>query len=89
MLDAVGIADMDALVQETIPESIRLDQPLDLPPPLSEVKVIEHLRTLADQNQVVRSLIGLGYHDCVTPPCHSTQCLGKPRLVHSVPHLSS
>ena len=78
MLDAVGIADMDALVQETIPESIRLDQPLDLPPPLSEVKVIEHLRTLADQNQVVRSLIGLGYHDCVTPPVIQRNVLENP-----------
>jgi glycine dehydrogenase len=32
MLEAVGASSLDALIDEVIPGSIRLDRPLDLPP---------------------------------------------------------
>ncbi len=67
MLDAVGAASLEALVEETVPASIRLDTPLDLPPPMTEDEVLAHLRTLAAKNRVATSCIGLGYYDCHTP----------------------
>ncbi len=67
MLRVVGASSLDALVDEAIPASIRLDRPLDLPAPEREHDFLERLRTIAAKNQVFRSFIGLGYHDCVTP----------------------
>src|SRR6185295_19349786 len=67
MLGAVGAASLDALMDEAIPESIRLTAPLNLPPPESEHQYLRRLGSLAQRNQVFRSYIGLGYHDTFTP----------------------
>jgi glycine dehydrogenase len=67
MLGAVGAASLDALMDQAIPESIRLTAPLNLPPPESEHQYLRRLGHLAHQNQVFRSYIGLGYHDTFTP----------------------
>ena len=58
---------LDELVGETVPGGIRLAEPLDLPAPLSEPHALAELREKAAENQVFRSFIGMGYHDCVTP----------------------
>ncbi|HKE82235.1 MAG TPA: aminomethyl-transferring glycine dehydrogenase [Vicinamibacterales bacterium] len=67
MLAIVGAPSLDALIDETIPSSIRLTTPLNLPPPESEHQYLRRLGQLAHQNQVFRSYIGLGYHDTFTP----------------------
>jgi glycine dehydrogenase len=67
MLQTIGVASLDALVDEAIPASIRLTQPLDLPPPESEHEYLRKLTHLARGNKVFRSYIGLGYHDTITP----------------------
>ncbi len=67
MLAAIGVPSLDALIDETIPASIRLDRPLALPEPESEQAVLAHLRALAAKNQVFRSYLGMGYYGCVTP----------------------
>jgi glycine dehydrogenase len=67
MLAAVGAPSLDALMDEAIPASIRLTTPLNLPPPESEHQYLRRLGHLAHQNQVLRSYIGLGYHDTFTP----------------------
>jgi glycine dehydrogenase len=67
MLRVVGAASLDALMGEAIPASIRLDRPLDLPAPEREYDFLQRLRKIAAKNQMFRSFIGLGYHDCVTP----------------------
>ena len=77
MLATVGAASLDDLVVETVPSSI-LDETLDLPPALSEVKVVERLRELADKNTVMPSLLGLGYHDTITPPIIQRKVLENP-----------
>ena len=68
MLEAVGYPSLDALAAATLPTSIALAKPLDLGPPLGEHQLLEELKTLASENQVMRSFIGMGYYDCVTPP---------------------
>ncbi len=67
LLEVVGAPSMDALIDEAIPSRIRLKAPLDLPPGQSEHRFLSELRTLAAKNQVLRSFIGLGYYDCITP----------------------
>jgi glycine dehydrogenase len=67
MLDVVGAASLDALIDEAIPSRIRLDAPLDLPNGTSEQAFLRDLRGIAAKNRLFRSYIGLGYADCVTP----------------------
>src|SRR5436305_1645740 len=68
MLQAMGVASLDALVGETVPKSIRLTRPLDLGPGLSEAALLERARELGHENEVWRSFLGMGYSDCITPP---------------------
>ncbi len=77
MLATVGVPSLAQLVAETVPSSIISDD-LDLPPALSETEVIERLRDIADRNQVMTSLIGLGYHDTITPPVIQRNVLESP-----------
>ena len=77
MLATIGAATLDDLVAETIPGSI-VDTDLDLPPALSEGQTIEKLRELASKNVVMTSLIGLGYHDTITPPVIQRNVLENP-----------
>jgi glycine dehydrogenase len=67
MLKVLGVASMDALVAETVPETIRLGRPLDLPAPSSEEQALAELKGKAATNRILRSFIGMGYHDCHTP----------------------
>lgn len=77
MLTTVGAASLDELIDDIIPEAI-FNTSLDLPDALSESEVIERLRAYADRNEVVTSLIGLGYHDTITPPVIQRNVLENP-----------
>ncbi|MDA9837611.1 aminomethyl-transferring glycine dehydrogenase [Luminiphilus sp.] len=68
MATSVGFQSVDELIATAVPDSIKLDQPLDLPTALTENEALLKLRTYADQNKVVRSCIGMGYYDTITPP---------------------
>ncbi len=67
MLDTIGAASMETLIDEAIPSRIRLTTPLNLPAGQPEHEYLRSLRGVAAKNQLHRSYIGLGYHDCVTP----------------------
>ncbi len=67
MLAALGQRSLDDLVAAAVPAGIRSTDGLDLPAARSETEALADLRALADRNQVVTSMIGLGYHDTVTP----------------------
>ncbi|MGD2101635.1 MAG: aminomethyl-transferring glycine dehydrogenase [Acidimicrobiia bacterium] len=77
MLATVGVASLDELISETVPPGI-LDTELDLPSALSEPEVIARLREMASKNRVMPSLIGLGYHDTITPPVILRNVLESP-----------
>ncbi|MCB0070783.1 MAG: aminomethyl-transferring glycine dehydrogenase [Caldilineaceae bacterium] len=68
MLAAIGVGSLDELIDKTVPASIRLARPLNLPPARGESAVLAELAELAAQNQVYRSFIGTGYYDTLTPP---------------------
>nr|WP_244396154.1 aminomethyl-transferring glycine dehydrogenase [Afipia carboxidovorans] len=67
MLETVGAPSLDALIDEALPAAIRLNRPLDLPPPASEADALTHMRELAAQNQIFTSLIGQGYSGTILP----------------------
>ncbi|NEQ31214.1 MAG: aminomethyl-transferring glycine dehydrogenase [Leptolyngbya sp. SIO4C5] len=78
MLAALGYDSLDALMTAAIPADIRLQQPLQLAPGLSEQAALAKLKTIAQQNQVFRSFIGLGYHNCITPAVIQRNVLENP-----------
>ena len=67
MLAIVGAPSVEALLDEAIPPAIRRRDPLPLPPAEREHDYLARLWTVASQNQVFRSFIGLGYYDTITP----------------------
>jgi glycine dehydrogenase len=67
MLKVIGSPSLDALMEEAIPASIRLPQPMAEAAPETEHGFLARLRTISRKNRPMRSLIGLGYSGCVTP----------------------
>ncbi|MDX3195825.1 aminomethyl-transferring glycine dehydrogenase [Streptomyces sp. MN03-5084-2B] len=69
ILDVIGVASLDDLAERAVPASLRQSaEPLELPPAASEAQALAELRELASRNRVTAAMIGLGYHDTVTPP---------------------
>jgi glycine dehydrogenase len=78
MLAALGMPSLDALTDATVPADIRFRRSLDLPFNRGEKEVLDELKRLASANRVYRSLIGMGYYDCVTPPVIQRNILENP-----------
>ena len=78
MLEAVGCASLDTLIDATVPEVIRRREPLDLPAPLDEHAALAEIRTLATQNKPQPTYLGMGYHNCHTPPVILRNILENP-----------
>ncbi|MFE1599681.1 aminomethyl-transferring glycine dehydrogenase [Methylobacterium sp. ID0610] len=68
MLQRVGAASLDALIDETLPPDIRQHEPIEFGRPLTERRVIERMRAVANKNRLLVSLIGQGYHGTTMPP---------------------
>uniref|UniRef100_A0A8C7NPD8 Aromatic amino acid beta-eliminating lyase/threonine aldolase domain-containing protein n=1 Tax=Oncorhynchus mykiss TaxID=8022 RepID=A0A8C7NPD8_ONCMY len=56
------------LIEDTVPESIRIQRSMKMDDPLCENQVLEHLQKIASKNKVWRSYIGMGYYNCSVPP---------------------
>jgi len=78
MLKELNLAGMDELIEKTVPSAIRLQRPLDIGEASSEYSVLNQLRDLASKNKILRSFIGMGYHDCITPPVIQRNILENP-----------
>lgn len=78
MLEALGLAGMDALIEKTVPASIRTPVPLDIGDAKSEYEVLRLLRGLASRNAIFRSFIGMGYSGCITPAVIQRNILENP-----------
>jgi glycine dehydrogenase len=77
MLQAVGAASLDELIDQTVPKSIRQALPLGWAP-LSEHELLARMRDVAAKNRVMTSLIGQGYYGTVTPPAIQRNILENP-----------
>ena len=78
MLEKIGYASFDELIEDALPASIRYYQPLNLGKPQTESEMLADLRQIAAQNQVSRSFIGMGYYNCITPPVIQRNILENP-----------
>lgn len=89
MLESLGFNHIDELISKAVPNAIRLKGPLKLKntearggagelAPTSEFEALRDLHTLAQQNQVFRSFIGMGYAACITPPVIQRGILENP-----------
>ena len=67
MLSLLGMRSLEELSEATVPTDIRLRKKLDLPHHRGELAVLQEIRSIATENKVYRSLIGMGYYDCITP----------------------
>ncbi|MEI7618272.1 MAG: aminomethyl-transferring glycine dehydrogenase [Actinomycetota bacterium] len=78
MLATLGLTSIDELLDATVPGSIRMGRPLDLPEGASVTDALAELQALADQNVVRTSLIGMGYYGTTTPPVILRNVLENP-----------
>ena len=67
MLATLGLQSLEELSEATVPADIRVRKELELPLHRGERAVLEEIRSIAAENRIYRSLIGMGYHDCLTP----------------------
>jgi glycine dehydrogenase len=78
MLAVLGFESLDALTGAVVPEDIQLSKELDLGEPRGEREVLAALRELSRKNELRRSYLGMGYHDCITPPVILRNILENP-----------
>ncbi|WP_414581691.1 aminomethyl-transferring glycine dehydrogenase [Scytonema sp. PCC 10023] len=78
MLEVLGYTTVDKLIDQAVPQAIRLSRPLELPEAQSEYAALTKLKEIASKNQVFRSFIGMGYYDCITPPVIARNILENP-----------
>src|SRR5690606_12684131 len=68
MLARIGVPSVEALIDQAVPKSIRLDRPLSLPAPATEAEALAELSAMMSRNTVMKSFIGAGYHGVEVPP---------------------
>ena len=78
MFKVLGVKDLDELIDQTVPKSIRQAEPLDFGKPKSERELLYHMRQVALKNKVFTTMIGQGYYGTVTPPAIQRNILENP-----------
>jgi glycine dehydrogenase len=78
MLDVVGVDSVDELIDQTVPNTIRLQTTLDLDQPLSEQEFLDHIYALGAKNKVFKSYIGMGYNPSNLPAVIQRNILENP-----------
>ncbi|MFY0678607.1 MAG: aminomethyl-transferring glycine dehydrogenase [Neptuniibacter sp.] len=67
MLSSLGYKSLNELITQTVPDSIRLDDALDMEGSVSEAGTLKYLKQLASKNVVNKSYIGMGYNNTLVP----------------------
>ncbi|EAR61892.1 aminomethyl-transferring glycine dehydrogenase [Neptuniibacter caesariensis] len=67
MLKELGVADLDQLITQTVPEDILVKSPINLPDSRTEEEVLTYLKSVAAKNKINTSMIGMGYTDTIVP----------------------
>jgi len=67
MLEKIGAASLDQLIDETVPAAIRLKGSLDLPRGMNEYQYLGHIKGIAAKNKLFKTFIGQGYYNTITP----------------------
>lgn len=67
MLETIGVANMEELIDSTVPPTIRMKKPLNLPAAMSENDYLSHIKEISLKNKIFQNYIGQGYYDTITP----------------------
>ena len=78
MLQTIGLNSIEELINFSVPKSIRSKKKLNIGDGVSETRLIEKLKTIAEKNVIMKSYIGMGYYDCITPPVIQRNILENP-----------
>lgn len=78
MLEIIGVSSIDELIDQTIPASIRMREALDLPQGMNEYEYLTHIKKIGEKNKILRSYIGLGYYNTITPGVIQRNVLENP-----------
>ncbi|MEO0852370.1 MAG: aminomethyl-transferring glycine dehydrogenase, partial [Cyanobacteria bacterium J06648_11] len=78
MLAAVGVESSDELLGRAVPDAIRLRQELQLQRGCSEREALAEIKAIASENEIWRSLLGMGYSNCITPAVIQRNVLENP-----------
>lgn len=78
MLSEIGIDTLEDLIETAVPSAILNTTPLEMPASRTESDVLAELRQMAAANTPMKSLIGTGYYDCITPPVVLRNVLENP-----------
>ena len=78
MIQTIKVDSLDQLINETVPDNIRLKSELDLEPAMSEYEYLAHIKELSEKNKVFKSYIGLGYHEAIVPSVIQRNILENP-----------
>ncbi|MGB5067483.1 MAG: aminomethyl-transferring glycine dehydrogenase [Albidovulum sp.] len=78
MFKVLGVKDLDELIDQTIPKSLRQKEPLDFGKAMSERELLWFMRQVAKKNTVFTSMIGQGFYGTVCPPAIQRNILENP-----------
>ena len=78
MLDFLGVSDMECLLDQVVPSNIRRQSEMKIDEGLSELAALKKLRNLARENKRLKSYIGQGYYNTITPPVIQRNILENP-----------
>ena len=78
MLDYLGVDDMESLLKQVVPSNIRRQSEMAIDEGLSELAALKKLRNLARENKRLKSFIGQGYYNTITPPVIQRNILENP-----------
>lgn len=67
MLKELALDSIEQMIDRTVPDNIRLPQPMQLAKPQSEVEMLASLKEMASKNKVNKSYIGQGFYDTHVP----------------------
>ena len=83
MLTTIGVKSLEMLISKSVPAHIRLKNQLEVEKGLSECNALDKLHTMMDRNNVMRSFIGTGFYDCITPNVITRNVLENPAWLTS------
>ncbi|NJA05023.1 aminomethyl-transferring glycine dehydrogenase [Methylococcaceae bacterium WWC4] len=78
MLAALSLERLEDLIDKVVPADILNREPLKLTETISERAVIKYLRRMRERNQVLTSMIGMGYYDTILPSVIKRNVLENP-----------
>lgn len=78
MLKKIGVSSLDELIEKTVPDSIRLKAPLNLPKGMNEFEYINHIKAIGAKNKIYKTYIGMGYYNTITPGVITRNILENP-----------